>query len=63
MYIWGVPYMVVARQTATLIYFIRFHPSHQLFSRLINHSKVSLTIPLFHDDEAFVVVAYFKQSS
>ena len=25
---------------------IRFHPSHRLFSRLINHSTVSLTIPL-----------------
>ena len=24
----------------------RFHPSHRLFSRLKNHSTVSLTIPL-----------------
>ena len=32
---------------------IRFHPSHQLFSRLINHSTVSLNIPL--GDQVFLV--------
>ena len=43
-----------------MLWVIRFHPSHRLFSRLRNHSTVSLTIPL--GNQVFFG-AYFEQFS
>ena len=45
------------RHFIRMLWTIRFHPSHGLFSRLINHSTVSLTIPL--GDEVCLFVCLF----
>ena len=50
-----------------MFWVIRFHPSHRLFSRLRNHSTVSLTIPLgdlsIYFLFIFIFCAYFEQFS